>query len=213
MTMRVRMSTNAATGPRSQRLLACGCVLLATCCAAGTNATSANTAAALRAADAERAGRLREAVAAYTALLEQDAMFEPVVAPRLVELHVRLGEPAQALSWAARVARRHPEPAAYLAGIHARLGQIKDAELALRQALRDAPDAACRLPLLWQLAEIQERGGDPDAARETLRQARQAAPDDHRRKATRQRLDALALRHAQNPKPAAPAPKNQEEIP
>ena len=62
------------------------------------------------------------------------------MASRLVELHVRLDEPVPALAWAARVARRHPEPAAFLAGVYARLGLFTDAEMALRQALREATE-------------------------------------------------------------------------
>lgn len=194
--------------------LACAAVLLACAGAAGAPKADANAAdgtLAERAAAAERDGRFREAAAAYTALLEQDDAFEPVVAPRLVGLHTRLGETAQALAWAARVARRHPQPAAYLAGVYARLGQYPDAEAALRQALRDAPDTARRLPLLWQLAETQEKAGAPGAARETLLLARQAAPDDTRRAATSQRLEALAARQRGKPAASAPSPAEKRE--
>lgn len=199
-------------------VLACAAVLLACAGAAAAPAAAdaartdpSGAAAARRAADAERDGRFREAAAAYAALLEQEAAFEPVVAPRLVSLHTRMGETAQALAWAARVARRHPEPAAYLAGVYARLGLFQDAKAALRQALREAPDAARRLPLLWQLAETQEQAGDPGAARETLHLARQTAPDESRRAATARRIDALAQRTRGEPQASAPSLAEKRE--
>lgn len=161
-----------------------------------------------RAAAAERDGRWREAAAAYTALLEQDDAFEPVVAPRLVSLYTRMGETVQALAWATRVARCHPQPAAYLGGVYARLGLYPDAKAALRQALREAPDATRRMPLLWQLAETQEQAGEPAAARETLLLARREASDDARRAVASRRLDALARRQCGN---TAPSPAEKRE--
>ena len=197
--------------------LACAAVTLLACAGAAGAAPAATNAAAYdtlarRAAAAERDGRLREAAAAYAAMLEHDDAFEPVVAPRLVSLHARMGETAPALAWAARVARRHPEPAAYLAGVYARLGLFPDAEAALRQALREGQDAARRLPLLWQLAETQEQAGEPGAARETLLLARQTAPDDTRRAATARRLDALAARQRGKPAASAPSPEEKREV-
>ena len=196
--------------------LACTALLLAGAGAVGsapaaTHAAAADT-LARRAAAAERAGRLDDAVAAYTALLKQDTAAEPVVASRLVELHVRLDEPVPALAWAARVARRHPEPAAFLAGVYARLGLFTDAEMALRQALREAPDAARRLPLMWQLAETQEQAGDSGAARETLRLAQRTAGDARQREATERRLETLRARQTIKAGPD-PAPEQREEHP
>ncbi len=193
------MNKGVAKRLSARRVLSCGCALLVPFFAASapvpaTNATVDSQSPEVRAADAEREGRIAEAVAAYEALLEKDTASESVVAPRLVALHVRLGQQAQALSWAARVARRHPYPAAYLAGVHAQLGQFKDAEMALRQALRDSPDAGRRLPLLWQLAEVQEKQGDRVAARNTLHQSRDAAATADQRQASGQRLDALRQR-------------------
>ena len=212
----------AGRGPASARPrmsmagLACAVLLLAGAVAAVAAPAATHAAApgtlARRAAAAERDGRLRDAVAAYTALLEQDAAAEPVVAARLAELHVRLDEPGPALAWAARVARRHPEPAAFLAGVYARLGLFTDAEMALRQALREAPDAARRLPLMWQLAETQEQAGDSGAARETLRLAQRTAGDARQREATERRLETLRARQTIKAGPD-PAPEQREEHP
>ena len=162
--------------------------------AAATNAAARANAALQQAVAAEQAGRAEAAAAAYEALLESDTTLETAVAPRLVALHADLGHPAQALAWAVRVARRHPDPAAYLAGVHARLGQFKEAELTLREALRGETGADRRATLLWQLAEAQERLGDTDAARDSLAQARDLLPDGPRRATSDRRLDALRHR-------------------
>jgi tetratricopeptide (TPR) repeat protein len=198
---------------RAGRRLAGGVLLLVVLAVgpgiAGTNACEA---ARIRATEAERDGRPAEAIAAYEALLAEDTAFKDVVAPRLVALHTRLGQEAPALSWAARGASRHPAPAAYLAGVHAQLGQFKDAELALREALRHAPDPDSRLPLLWQLAEAQEKLGDLDAARDTLHQARDKSLTADHRQASGRRLEALARRHSAGGSPA-PTLKDGEGAP
>ena len=102
-------------------------------------------------ADEERAGHPAAAADAYAALLRLDASSESLLTLRLVELNIAGGRPAEALAWARRAARRHPTPQAYLAGVYARIGQWKEAELLLRQALAQAAGAqpnAQRLTLL-----------------------------------------------------------------
>jgi tetratricopeptide (TPR) repeat protein len=152
-----------------------------------------------RGAVAERAGRHGEALAVYEKLLQRDTTYEAVIAPRLVDLHTAEKHPAQALAWARRVARRHPDPQAYLAGVYARLGQWKEAELLLRQALVSAQAPSKRQPLLWQLADAQEGQGDAAAARITLSEACQTVQDEALRKTSTQRLAALQQRLAAAP--------------
>jgi len=147
-----------------------------------------------RAASAERAGRTNEAVSAYVSLLARDTACEAVVAPRLVSLYAGSGDSAQALAWAARAARGQPCPKAYLAGVYALIGQLAEAEFLLRDALRDERDPYRRTPLLWQLAEVQERQGRNEAARATLDLAHDASNDERLRQTTEQRLAALANR-------------------
>ena len=166
------------------------------CCAAEAGAGETAEALMLRAATAESGRRSAEAIAAYESLLRRDTSFEAVVAPRLVNLYAGGGQAAPALSWAVRVARRMPEPKPYLAGVHARLGQWKESELLLRQALRETRDPGKRQPLLWQLADVQEGQNDGEAALATLTGAREAAPDAELRKTSAQRLDALRRRLA-----------------
>lgn len=147
-----------------------------------------------RATLAEGAGRAADAIAAYEELLRRDRSCEGVIAPRLVLLYADGGQAVQALSWAVRVARRMPVPNAYLAAVHARLGQWRESELLLRQALREEPEPRGRLSLLWQLADVQERLGDAEGALATLAGAREAAPDEESRRTSMQRRDALQRR-------------------
>lgn len=152
-----------------------------------------------RAVTAEREGRRAEAAAAYEALLRLDETSTMVVAPRLVELYVAEGRPVPALAWALRVAPTQPDAQAYLAGVHARLGQWTEAALLLRQAALDAADAARRVPLLWQLAEAQDGGGRTPEAVATLESAAQVAGTNaNLRTATEQRLVVLQARVAAN---------------
>ena len=143
-----------------------------------------------RGAGLERAGKAREAAAAYEQLLQRDTSGEAIVAPRLVDLYIAQDRPDAALAWAKRVASRSPEPQAYLAGVYARLRQWKESELILRRALAAAPSER-RLPLLWQLAEAQEGQGDVEAALATLAQARDAVQDAALRETASLRLAAL----------------------
>ena len=143
---------------------------------------------------AERACHIAEAISAYEKLLQRDLSYERILAPRLVDLYVAGGQPARALSWAGRVASRHPDPQAYLAGVHARLRQWKEAEILLRQTLHATTALRKRLPLLWQLADVQEGQGDSAAAVVTLSGACEATPDEALRKTSAQRLAALRKR-------------------
>jgi len=144
----------------------------------------------------ERAGRPAEAATAYEKLLLRDTSYETVLAPRLVGLYIASKQPAPALSWAGRVARHHPAPQAYLAGIHAQMGQWKEAESLLRQALGATAEPRKRLPLLWQLADVQEGQGDYTAAQATLAGVCGIAQDDAFRETATQRLNALQRRFA-----------------
>ena len=147
-----------------------------------------------RGAAAERAGRLGEALTVYEKLLQRDTAYEVVLAPRLADLHTAAKQPAQALAWARRAALRRPDPQAYLAGVHARLGQWKEAELLLRQTLAATREPSKRQPLLWQLADAQEGQGDAAAARATLSEACRTAQGEAFREASDRRLAALQQR-------------------
>lgn len=166
-----------------------------------------------RGTEADRAGRAVEAIAAYEALLRNDTRFEAVVAPRLVKLYSDRGQAADALAWAARVARRQPAPKAYLAGIYERLGQKQEAELLLRQAISEERAPAQRVPLLWQLADVQEGQGDRDAARATLAGICETIQDAALKRTTIQRLEALRERCAEpRQNQAKPCGRSKSEV-
>lgn len=190
--------TSIATRLMTSGLAGCLMALGTTVFSRAEEPRADETAAALmrRASAAENAQRTNEAAAAYERLLRLDTAFEAVVAPRLVTLYVGSGQEAPALAWAARAARRSPDPKAYLAGVHARLGQWKEAELLLRQAVREVRDPRKRVALLWQLADAQERQGESKAALATLTDARDATADEALQKTSAQRLDALHRRFA-----------------
>lgn len=150
-----------------------------------------------RAATAEREGRPAEAAAAYEELLRREPAAATALAPRLVELGIAEGKPAVALAWAARVAPTQPDSRAYLAGVHARLGQWTEAELLLREAVQAATDPAARVPILWQLADAQAGGGRFADSLATLASAvREAGTNAALRAATERKADALRARPA-----------------
>ncbi|MDA3924125.1 MAG: hypothetical protein PF904_05445 [Kiritimatiellae bacterium] len=200
-----------------KRLIACLSLLWAygSYCAEKPSATATETVAILmrRGVSEENAGRTAEAVKTYTKLLTLDTTFEATVAPRLVALYVTLKDPAAALSWAARVARKHPAPQAYLAGVYARLGQWKESELLLRRAAHDEQVTDRRVTLLWQLAEVQENQSDGAAALKTLTDASRTSQTEALRNTSALRLDALRHRLAETrerQQPTRPEPQAED---
>ena len=186
------------TGTELIALLLAGCLATLGTAASGQTApsSSSETVETLirRASSAEQACRTNEAIEAYERLLNRDTAYEAIVAPRLVNLYIGCGQALPALTWAARVSRRHPEQKAYLAAVYARLGQMKESELVLREALRDTRAPHRRVTLLWQLADVQESQGDSGDALATLTAAQNAAPDNRLRETSAQRRDALRRR-------------------
>lgn len=162
-----------------------------------------------RADQAERAGQTNDALQAYALLAERDPACAQPVMLRMVDLYVANREAGQALAWAARAAVRQPAPQAYLAEVHARLGQLKEAELLVCEAVRAERDPRRRMPLLWQLAEIQVRRGELQAGAATLASARASASDDAAKAQCEGRLAALRRRA----EAAARRPVQAEEAP
>ena len=186
------------TGTEFIALLLAGCLAALGTAASGQTASSSpgETVETLirRASSAEQACRTNEAIDAYERLLYRDTTYEAIVAPRLVNLYIGCGQALPALTWAARVSRSHPEQKAYLAAVYARLGQLKESELVLREALRDTRAPHRRVTLLWQLADVQESQGNSGAAFATLTAAQSASPDNRLRETSAQRRDALRRR-------------------
>jgi tetratricopeptide (TPR) repeat protein len=179
--------------------------------AAPAGPSAAPEAVLSQAAAAEVAGRTNEAVEAYERLLASDSSYELIAAPRLVRLYAGAGDARQALSWAARIAPRQPQPKAYLSGVYGLLGQLPEAELLLREAARDERDERQRAQLLWQLAEVQERRGDRANALGTLARARASTSDASLLATTDQRLRDLRGRDASTRQPATPNARPQQK--
>jgi len=149
-----------------------------------------------RAELAERDGRTNDALRVYAVMAEREPACAQPVMLRMVDLYVASREAGPALAWAARAAVRQPVPHAYLAEVHARLGQLKEAELLVRETLRTESDPRRRVPLLWQLAELQVRRGELQAGAATLVSARASAPDDATKAQCERRLAAVRGRAA-----------------
>lgn len=180
-------------------LLAAACLLLAAAGltaapAAGPDKRSPGAVLARRAMDAERQGRPGDAIRAYEELLRHDPSFGNVAAHRLVELYTAARQAPQALAWARKVAPGRPDPQAYLAGVYAGLGQLKDAEMLLRQAVAATSGCDKLTPLLWQLADVQERQGETGTALATLAAACSDTRNESLRKTSLARLAQLQAR-------------------
>jgi len=119
----------------------------------------------------ERAGRADLAAAAFEEVVRRDPAKARVLGPHLVVLYGRLKDPRRALEWARRVAERHPDPQAYLAGTYVMLGDLAKARELLEGEVARAAEPRRKVALLWQLALVLERQGERDQARKRLEDA------------------------------------------
>jgi len=63
----------------------------------------------------------------------------------------------KALTWAREIMRDNPDPQAYLAAVHARLGQWHEARKILEQEINQQHQCNRAVTLRWQLAEVSEK--------------------------------------------------------
>jgi len=145
----------------------------------------------------ERQGDRAGVAELYERIIEQDATKQPVLARRLVVLYADLGNSTQAMEWAESVARNHPDPQAYMAGVHALLGNYDAARSILFQELARAKIPRRRLTLRWQLAELYLQFGRPHAAERALEAAVKAAEEAADKAAARRRLEAFRRKRAE----------------
>jgi hypothetical protein len=108
----------------------------------------------------------------------------------LVAIYTETGETNKALAWAHEVMRENPDPQAYLAGVHARLGEWKEAREILEHEIAGNTNAIRAVTLRWQLAELWERQGNTTKASKALTEAADAAKGTQMESAARQRLNA-----------------------
>ncbi|MBN1675891.1 MAG: hypothetical protein JXR37_32910 [Kiritimatiellae bacterium] len=153
----------------------------------------------------QRAGEPLMAAAAYERLVEKDPTTRMVVCPLLVQIYAKAGQRADALKWAKDVIQRNPDPQAYLAGVHAMLGEYDEAKSILKKEIAAEKHARRNLTLYWQLADVHEDAAEFQMAEQALRNAMRFAENDHERKATERRIESVRRKRAEHDaKPAAP---------
>ena len=139
----------------------------------------------------ERAGRRREAAALYEELARTNAAARKVLAHRLVTIYTETGKTNKALAWAREVMRDNPDPPAYLAAVHARLGQWKEAREILEHEIVGNTNTVRAVTLRWQLGELHAQAGDCAKASKVLVEATDLARGTAMKEASRRRLKAL----------------------
>ena len=137
----------------------------------------------------ERSGRKHEAAALYEAMASTNAATRKVLSHRLVAIYAEIGETNKALTWAREVMRDNPDPQAYLAAVHARLGQSQEARDILEREIARNTNATRAVTLRWQLAGVWEKAGDARKARKILTEAAAAAEGTAMESSARQRLN------------------------
>jgi tetratricopeptide (TPR) repeat protein len=141
------------------------------------------------AAALERAGRKREAAALYEAMVRTSPAARKVLSHRLVTIYSEIGQTNRTLPWAREVMRDNPDPQAYLAAVHARLGQWKEGRETLEREIAGNTNATRAVTLHWQLAEMFEKAGDRAGARRALDEAARAEQGTPMLPTARQRLN------------------------
>lgn len=139
----------------------------------------------------EQAGRKREAAALYEEMARTNTVARKVLAGRLVTIYTEAGEADKALAWAHEVMRENPDPQAYLAEIHAQLGNWKEAEKILKKEIAINTNVTRAVTLRWQLADVYERSGNTIKARKCLKEAAHAAKGTPMASAAQKRLNGI----------------------
>ena len=142
----------------------------------------------------ERAGRRSEAASLYEEIVRTNSSARKVLSHRLVTLYVETGETNKALTWAREVMRDNPDPQAYLARVHARLGQTKAAREILEREVGANTNTTRAITLRWQLSDLYAQQDSVDEARQVLSQAAGLAKGTPMEAAAHRRLNALTGR-------------------
>jgi tetratricopeptide (TPR) repeat protein len=160
-----------------------------------TNAPIAWPELAKRAAVAEQAGRKQEAADIYEQILRVDPTREKVLARRLVQLYAEAGNAEKALRWADVILKDHPDPGAFLAGVHSLLGRYDEAKRLLRVEMGKAGSDKRRQVLYWQLADVCEKEGKLDEAEQALRTAVDLVAEPSEKATAESRLGKFRQKH------------------
>jgi len=176
------------------------CAVVAACAARAAAAPTAEPGVEDMIRDAmvlERQGDRAGVAELYERIIERDDTKQPVLSRRLVRLYAELGNATQAMEWAEAVVQHHPDPRAYMAGVHAMLGHYDAARSILVEEIMHAKIPRRRLTLRWQLAELYVQFGRPGAAERALEAAVNAAEDEADRAAARRRLETFRRKRAE----------------
>jgi predicted Zn-dependent protease len=147
-------------------------LILLVCTVRVTAATTDLARLKFEAQASEQAGDKAGAVAAYQRILAADPTAERVLAERLIQLHIELRRPQEALALAQRVKDQKPDPSAYLADVLLRCGSHREAQALLEKEIQAEARPARQVQLLLQLADLH---GDQPEAESALRRALAAA--------------------------------------
>lgn len=106
-------------------------------------------------------------------------------------IYAETGRTNQALTWAREVMRENPDPQAYLAAVHANLGQFKQTYQLLKHEIAANTNTTRTVTLRWQLAEVCDKMADVAAVRKLLDEAAAAAKGTPLEITAQKRVDAL----------------------
>jgi len=138
----------------------------------------------------EKTGRKREAALIYEDMARTNTAARKVLSHRLVTLYTEMRKTNQALTWAREVMLENPDPPAYLAAVHARLGQHKEAQKILEREIATNTNATRAVVLRWQLADVSEAEGDKEKTEKILTEAAAAAKGSPMEATAQKRLKA-----------------------
>lgn len=149
----------------------------------------------------ERDGHKKEAAEVYERLVVKEPSSRGVIAPHLVKLYIETRQPKQALAWAREYMEDTPDPQAYLAGVYSQIGGYNEAMSILNKEIASAEKQGARaLALRWQLADLQKKTGEIEAARKTLAEAVALAGDRPEGAVAKRQFETFEKAH---PAPAA----------
>lgn len=142
----------------------------------------------------ERDGQKLKAAAIYEEIMRRDATKSMVLTHRLVRLYADIGDADKALKWAGLAVEKHPDPKAYLAGVHVLVGNYREAETILKKELAKAERLRRKILLNWQLADLCEKKGDAGRAGKVLNAALALAGGTPEEAAAARRIKAFRAR-------------------
>jgi tetratricopeptide (TPR) repeat protein len=144
----------------------------------------------------EQAGDRLKAAETYEQIVKGDPAKSVVLARRIATIYAESGQTNKAIEWAKVVMKTNPEPQAYLAGIHALLGNYPEAIRIVDEEIVREKDARRGIMLRWQLAGLCEKTGDVKKAEKLLREGVEISRGRQEEADARKRLDLFSMGHA-----------------